>query len=445
MASDLLSIAASGARAARLALDVTGQNIANATTEGYVRRSVGISEIAPPSGFRQVSDTSFAGVRVTGVQRHVDQFRLAEARRTATDAGSAEAQYAAMTDIERGLESSGIHDAAVAFESSLEALAADTTSLPLRTATVERARVLASSYGIAASNLSAQGSGLQSQAVGGVQSVNDAAQELARLNIRIARSQGGSSDQAALLDRRDAMLQQLAGQADIAVTYNSNQTVDVALGSGGAVLLVQGDVAASFAHAVAGDGTLSFTLGGSPVTLSGGALAGTAQASVDLRDTLGALDTAAANLIALANTAQANGAALDGSAGQPLFTGTGAADIALAFTDPALLATAPAGSSAGSRDPANLTALRAALATGGPAREADALLHSVSSRTAGLEVTRDVLATIATGARVALADEAGVDLDQEAVNLLRFQQAFQASGRVMQTANDVIETLLRIG
>jgi flagellar hook-associated protein 1 FlgK len=445
VASDLLSIAASGARAARVALDVTGQNIANATTEGYVRRSVGITEIAPPSGFRQAADTSFAGVRITGVLRHADQFRLAEARRTATDAASAEAQHAALANIERALESSGIHDAAVAFEASLEALAADTTSLPLRTVTVERARVLAGSYGIAASNLAAQRDGLQFQAAAGVQTVNDAAQELARLNIRIARSQGGSSDQAALLDRRDAMLQQLAGQADITVTYNSNQTIDVALGSGGAVLLVQGDVAAGFAHAVAGDGTLSFTLGGSSVTLAGGDLAGKAQSLVELRDTLGALDTAAANLITLANTAQANGAALDGSAGQPLFSGTGASDIALAFTDPALIATAPAGSPAGARDPGNLAALRASLATGGPAREADALLHSVSSRTAGLSVTRDVLAAIADGARAALADEAGVDLDQEAVNLLRFQQAFQASGRVMQVANDVIDTLLGIG
>ncbi|MEC7399287.1 MAG: flagellar basal body protein, partial [Pseudomonadota bacterium] len=38
MASDLLSIAVSGARAARGALDVTAQNIANASSDGYTRR-----------------------------------------------------------------------------------------------------------------------------------------------------------------------------------------------------------------------------------------------------------------------------------------------------------------------------------------------------------------------------------------------------------------------
>ena len=41
MASDLLSIALSGAKAARIALDVTAQNIANADTPGYRARAIG--------------------------------------------------------------------------------------------------------------------------------------------------------------------------------------------------------------------------------------------------------------------------------------------------------------------------------------------------------------------------------------------------------------------
>jgi flagellar hook-associated protein FlgK len=50
MAIRPLSIAASGAQAARIALDVTAQNIANAaSSEGYVRRSVRLRK-SPPSG-----------------------------------------------------------------------------------------------------------------------------------------------------------------------------------------------------------------------------------------------------------------------------------------------------------------------------------------------------------------------------------------------------------
>ena len=73
MASDLLAIASSGVRAARSALDVTAQNIANASTTGYVRRSVQLSELASASAFGQTGDLSFSGVRVIGMSLGRDQ------------------------------------------------------------------------------------------------------------------------------------------------------------------------------------------------------------------------------------------------------------------------------------------------------------------------------------------------------------------------------------
>ena len=56
----------------------------------------------------------------------------------------------------------------------------------------------------------------------------------------------------------------------------------------------------------------------------------------------------------------------------------------------------------------------------------------------------EALDAIASSARIALDEQAGVDLDQEAVNLVRFQQAFQASGKVMQVASDIFDTILAI-
>ena len=50
MASDLLSIGKSGTMAARVALDVTAQNITNASTDGYIRRSVILSEVSASGG-----------------------------------------------------------------------------------------------------------------------------------------------------------------------------------------------------------------------------------------------------------------------------------------------------------------------------------------------------------------------------------------------------------
>jgi flagellar hook-associated protein 1 FlgK len=39
----------------------------------------------------------------------------------------------------------------------------------------------------------------------------------------------------------------------------------------------------------------------------------------------------------------------------------------------------------------------------------------------------------------------GVNLDEEAANLLRYQQAYQASGKVMQVASQLFDTLLSLG
>ena len=39
----------------------------------------------------------------------------------------------------------------------------------------------------------------------------------------------------------------------------------------------------------------------------------------------------------------------------------------------------------------------------------------------------------------------GVNLDEEATNLLRYQQAYQASGKVMQVASTLFDTLLSLG
>ena len=58
--------------------------------------------------------------------------------------------------------------------------------------------------------------------------------------------------------------------------------------------------------------------------------------------------------------------------------------------------------------------------------------------------TFNTLNTIALSASTVLQAQAGVDLDEEAVNLIRYQQAFQASGRAMQVASDIFDTLLGI-
>lgn len=445
MASDLLQIAASGARAARGALDVTAQNIANASSDGYVRRSVTIEEVAASGGMLRANDISLSGSRVSGVNRNADMFRQTEVRRTVSDLSRSDAELTGLQNLESSLDQSGIYDAIVEFEGSLQQLAVDPVDPSLRSAVIASVDALANKFGIADTSISSAVSGMQFDAQASVDKANVMTGELARVNLQLVRAGAGSSDRASLLDRRDSLLEQLSGITDISTSFAADGTVSVAMAGSSGPNLVSGGNAATLAMTTAADGTISFAVDGTAVAPTGGSLAGNALALTEAASMRSRLDTVANSIIATVNAAQTAGTALDGSAGQPLLTGSGASGIQLAFTDPDGIATAGAGAAAGSRDSSNLDALRQALNTSEPADAANALLFDISSKVSSRKLTNEALDTIAASARISLQEQAGVDLDAEAANLIRYQQAFQASGRAMQVATELFDTLIAIG
>lgn len=441
MASDLLSIAASGARAARGALAVTAQNIANASSEGYVRRSARMEEVSAAGGQGRVGDISLSGARISGVHRNADMFRQAEVRRTGSDLARADTELRGLENIEASIEQSGVFDSIVEFEASLQQLSTDPTDPSLRAAVLAGADTLARKFNIAVETLDAAGEGLRFDAAAAVDEANVIGGELARVNLRLTRAGAGSSDRASLLDQRDALLERMSGVVDISTSFAADGSVTVA--TGGATL-VSGGNSSALSMTTNTDGTIAFAVGGAAVQPAGGSLAGAALALQAGADVRARLDTMADGIAATVNAAQAAGVALDGAPGQPIFAGTGAAGIRVVASDSGALATAPAGAPAGSLDGSNLAALRQALEDGGAAKSMNVLLFDVSSAVSGRGVTRDALDSIAASARISLEQQAGVDLDTEAANLMRFQQAFQASGRAMQVASDIFDTLMNL-
>lgn len=71
-------------------------------------------------------------------------------------------------------------------------------------------------------------------------------------------------------------------------------------------------------------------------------------------------------------------------------------------------------------------------------------VSSIGNKTRELQVTATSGTTLLAQARAAQQEQAGVNLDEEAANLLRYQQAYQAAGKVMQVANAMFDTLLSI-
>ena len=72
-------------------------------------------------------------------------------------------------------------------------------------------------------------------------------------------------------------------------------------------------------------------------------------------------------------------------------------------------------------------------------------VSEVGNKTRELDVTSSAAGNLLSQATLSLQNESGVNLDEEASNLLRYQQAYQAAGKVMQIASQLFDVLLSIG
>jgi flagellar hook-associated protein 1 FlgK len=73
------------------------------------------------------------------------------------------------------------------------------------------------------------------------------------------------------------------------------------------------------------------------------------------------------------------------------------------------------------------------------------LVNSVGNKTRELKVTGAAEAKVLEQATAAVQSESGVNLDEEATNLIRYQQAYQAAGKMMQIASQLFDVLLHLG
>lgn len=444
MPSAIFTIGRTGLTATRLGLELTAQNIANAANPDYSRRSLTQNELVMTGAIGiSVSADSLGGIRPGQVVRAESALVQRQARDTASALAAAEAEFFALREAESAMETSGLFTGLVEFEAALTRLQGNPLEPALRLSALESARQMAGNFRIANGTLGNARSLVQDETSAEVLNVNEIAAELAKVNRDLVASREGTSGRAALLDARDKALRGLSEQFGIATTINADGTADVTIQGTPAIPLVTGGTAASVNVGFAADGTLQFDIGGTAFVPSGGAMAGRAAALQDMAGLQTGIDDLAASVIAIANAAQAGGVDQDGNPGLPLFSGTDAGSINIALPTAGRLATAPAGAPAGSRDIGNLATLLANLgAETGPGAEADTMLLGLSSRVAALDTRREGLSVVAASAEAELLRETGVDLDTEAANLVRLQQAFEANSRVIQVATELFDTLL---
>ncbi|MES2441653.1 MAG: flagellar hook-associated protein FlgK [Pseudomonadota bacterium] len=443
--TDMLSIGASGVRAYQSALTTVSENIANAGTAGYARRTAALKEVVAVSGTSSGSVTGL-GVAVDGIVRAGSDMRAAEVRAAGSDLARSEAGATWLQRIENSLTGAQLGDQLTSFFTSANAVAADPSAIAPRAAMLEAAASVASAFAATGDALEGAAADLDATADAAVSTLNALSAGLAKVNAGLGRTQPGTSGAAALLDQRDQLLEQMSAISDVSVSLDSVGRATVR-GSASGPVLVKGDEAAIVTYVRNDEGAVSFAVHANGETLAlgpnGGALAGLAEGAQRIAAARIRLDQLAGSFATGVNTVQSKGWDLNGTPGQAIFaTGASPTDITVALSDPRGIAAAVIGG--GVRDNRNLVAL-AALRTGGGYETS--LTDLVSTNAAALASRRHVgeaQTAIRDNAVAARDSGSGVNIDEEAVDLMRFQQAYQASSRVIQIARETLQSILDI-
>jgi flagellar hook-associated protein 1 len=420
-----LQTALSGLIAEQTALDTTGNNIANANTEGYSRETA-LLEPNPPIPIPAISAQTGqgaqlgAGVTVANIARirnvYLDaQYRAQNSALSAvtTQAEALEQAQSAFNEPSRA----GIASQLSNFWSSWNSLAELPTSEAAKEAVVAAGKQLAATFNELSSQLStiATQTGEQYASLTGPGGeVEDDADQIAQLNGQIKLSEEAGQQPNNMLDRRDLLLDKLSALANVTVTEQPDHTDTVTFGEAAKPLV---------------DGTTVDW----PQELTEAA-GGRLGALIGLTGPKGGLTTLQTGLNAVAETLAST---VNEHLAKPFFSGTTAATLAVAVTPEEVQASGTA--SAGDNKVAQaIAALRGGAAEQGYA----ALVETVGSEVRTAQDDQTNLQTTVTAINDQRQAVSGVSLDEEMTNLITFQRGYQASARTLTAMSEMLETLI---
>ncbi|MFU0831622.1 MAG: Flagellar hook-associated protein 1 [Oscillospiraceae bacterium] len=235
---DGLYIAKSGVQTARTNLNVTGQNIANANTDGYTRQRVDQSAIAPTSIDMLYAATGAIvgeGVSADAISQLRNSFLDVQYRTQNAQCGLTSTQLSALQDIEDALNETSTEGISAAYSDlieQLEGLTSTGNSTATESTVKEAASVLATKFNTVAGQLETiRNQQYDYLSTFGVEKVNDLLQNIASLSDEIKNADIAGNPALELMDKRNLMIDELSEYINIKVVetptdVGSGKTVD---------------------------------------------------------------------------------------------------------------------------------------------------------------------------------------------------------------------------
>jgi flagellar hook-associated protein 1 FlgK len=456
--SDLLSSLSSATRALeaqRMGLDVTGQNIANVNTPGYSRRVVDFAPVPPESNRsagRGVDVVAVRAQRDLMIERRLQQELPAERREAAV------AEALSIVEVALGDPGASVDAALNRYFDAFATLAQTPSSSVARQEVLLQGESVAATFRDMAGRIALSQRETDGQVRSLTQDVSALAAQISQLNDSIQRTGASSAGTLHLQDQQGELVRQLSEIIDVDVLHRADGGVDITIGNGRALVIGENDYPLT-ASTVGGVNRMFSAGVDVTAEISGGTLGGV----IFTRDVLlpayaSDLDEIAYEFATQVNAVHAAGVGGDGGTGRDFFSfvpaiggaagAAGAIGVNVAVAaDSRLIAAAGAGGPVGDNSTArDLAALRHERVFGGTATLSDAwgqLVYRVGrdSQVAQDEQSsrQDIVSQVE-----ALRDQvSGVSLDEEAMQLMRFQRAYEANARFFRAVDMTIDTMMQ--
>ena len=438
-----LETALRGILAQQRAIDVTGHNIANASTVGYTRQRADlVTTTALADGPSRLLGT---GVDVAQYQRVRDSFIDIQLRAQTMVQGSAQAQQEGLKQVELALSEpsdTGLSSLLGKYWAAWQNLANAPESLATRQSLVQSAATLASGLNSLASQFTTVQAQTAQEQVSTVAQVNSIGTQITSLTGAIKSAELVGQQPNDLLDKRDALIDQLSALGNVAVSTTAGTpgtlgAIDVTIGG---TTLVSDTTATAVALPLA--------------SLTSGKLAGL-QAVLDAIGTpvigyLDKLNQLAATLADQTNAQHALGSDLNGAGGGAFFTtaaGNEAATLAVdpaILADPSLVAASATGQAGDAGNALAIADLQGAALIGGATIDAaySQLVTQIGSDSQQAQQSNSNATSLVDALTNRRQSVSGVSLDEEMASLLQYQRGFQASARALSAMDEMIDQLV---
>jgi flagellar hook-associated protein 1 len=476
--SAVLNVARNALVAQQLAMEVTGQNVANVNTVGYSRQKA-IFESLGDSSVGRIKIGN--GVQISSVIQYVDPYT----NRAINIQTAASAEYEAKAPILSQLEvvfndtsDQGLGKAMNEFWKAWQGVANNPGSTPERTTLIEKAEILAKQFNSMSNDLNEIKKSMNTNIKATIVEMNDTIKGIADLNQKIVYAESGHATANDLRDQRRSLLEKVSTL--IGNTYLEDDDGSVKVWTSDGQLLVDGNQSWGFEQ----DGN-SIYWNHIQSDVSGRIHGGKMGAWLDLRDEIvpeyiANLDELAGSFISQVNALHTAGYTLSGDTGKHFFEDFETAPQTPNSGDYAQAAAYIRLSSDIDNDPENIAA---GGISGAPGDNENALkiaalqtddtlpirkwsygdrgaTHSSSLQSETLDeyyntLTGDLGILIVDNtqngefAKTMLGNLdsiresiSGVNLDEEMIELLKTQRAYEAAGKLVGVADEMLQSIL---